>query len=78
MASYPDPHTNKAAYEKGTELRYVSDDRPLETINIRVKGKYSFLAFHNIPVEVDVLSLGFKRLGPLVSRGFVYSMQLNF
>jgi len=46
-ASYPDPLTNKTAYEKVTKLRYISDDRTLETINIRVKGKYVFLAFHN-------------------------------
>ena len=46
-ASYPDPHTNKTAYEKVTEMRYISDDRTLETTHIRIKGKYVFLAFHN-------------------------------
>jgi len=46
-ASYPDPITNKAAYGKVTELRYISDNRTLQTTIIHVKGKYVFLAFHN-------------------------------
>ena len=46
-SQYPDPIKNPEAYEKVTELRYISSNRTFKTTNVRIKGKYAFLAFQN-------------------------------
>jgi len=44
---FPDPLNNRKAYEKTAVIRQVPNKRSSETINVRVKGKYVILAFHN-------------------------------
>jgi len=44
---HPNPITNKAEYEKVAELGYVSSGLVFKTTNVRVKGNYVFLGFHN-------------------------------
>lgn len=44
---FPDPLNNRKAYEKTAVIRPVPNKRSSETINVRVKGKYVILAFHN-------------------------------
>ena len=44
---YPNPLSNRMAYEKTAIIRQAIDKRFSETINVLVKGKYVILAFHN-------------------------------
>ena len=44
--TFPVP-SNTAAYEKVTEIGLHPSGRTFKTINVPIKGKYVFLAFHN-------------------------------
>lgn len=46
-SQYPDPLSNRVAYEKTAAIRQATNKRISETINVLVKGKYVILAFHN-------------------------------
>jgi len=46
-SQYPDPHSNRMAYEKAAVIRQATNKRFSETINFLPKGKYVILAFHN-------------------------------
>jgi len=46
-SQYPDPLSNRMAYEKTAVIRQATNKRFSETIGVLVKEKYVILAFHN-------------------------------